>query len=278
MVRGEIGLLHRIRSGVAEVERRNPRVKESPMSEETQPTAVATPAPAKPVQSDTVVDQLRKALKPSKKERAAELKTKAETKGANSVLRELGVKKSERARVLEELKAGKLRLADAAQESAEAKATAAQATSDAEASKAEIAILKAQSAEKDALLKGWADEQFNALPEELQKFIAATAGESLDARLKAIKTAKESGLITVKEAAAATAQAKGEAKPVKPSTTSVAVNPKALRPEASPGPKQIWQQMRESARAEPEQLKRIALERMAAGFYAANQMSIDSDL
>lgn len=236
---------------------------------------VATATPGSPIHvnvqmpaRETAPEKPAKAAKGEKQQTDVD---KQRAKGARGVLKGLGVPREERDGLLKEIK--ETRTAKSLQE----KLTSEHKTR-AEKAEAELKVLKEQAGTYETLAKAYADEQFNALPESLQKFIAATAGDSLDARLKAIKTAKESGLITVKEAAAAAAQAKSEEKPVKPATTSTAVNPKAPSPAGSPTPKQQWRQMLEESRGESSIGLRMARERMAAQFYAANQMAIDSDL
>jgi hypothetical protein len=183
---------------------------------------------------------------------------KQRDKGTRRALKALGIPSEERDGLLKEIK-----------ETRQAKSLQEKLTSEhksrAEKAEAELRLLKEQAGTYETLAKAYADEQFNALPESLQKFIAATAGDSLDARLKAIKTAKDSGLITAKEAAAASAQAKSDEKPAKPANTSAAVNPKAPPPTSTPTPKQQWEALRATN------------PRLAAQFYAANQISIDSD-
>jgi len=241
------------------------------------PAAVAQPAPKAQQNAKPVVEALREALKPTKREREAELKAKAEAKGANGLLKDLGVKgKSERARMLDQIKDGKVRLADANEQASAATAASAAEKARADKAEAELKAMKEQIGAYESLAKTYADEQFAALPEGLQKFIAATAGDSLEARLKAIKTAKDSGLITVKEAAAASAQAKTDARPANPANTSNATNPKAPPATANPTPKQTWEQMR-AERPNESQAEKIGRQRLAAQFYAANQYAIDSD-
>lgn len=190
--------------------------------------------------------------------KAERLAAKAEEKGAKSVLKGLGIAKEERDGLLKEIR--ETRSAKSLQE----KLTGEYKTK-AEKAEAELSVLKSQAQTYEALAKTYADEQFNALPEPVQKFIAATAGENLDARLKAIKLAKESGLINAKEAAAASAQVKSDEKPAKPATTSNATNPKAPPPSSSPSPRQQWEQLKATN------------PRLAAQFYAANARLIDSD-
>lgn len=223
-----------------------------------------------PAPKADALSALREVLQPvTEKQKRQERIAKAEAKGANEVLKGLGVKKSERARMLEEIKSGKVQLNAANEQAGEFKSRA-------EKAEAELKALKDRASAYESLAKSYADDQFNALPEPLQKYIAATAGDSLDARLKAIKTAKESGLIDAKEAAAATAQVKSEAKPAKPADTSKATQPKAPSPAGELTHKQVWQQMRAPKDGESHG-ERIARERLAAQYYAAHQISIDAD-
>jgi hypothetical protein len=235
------------------------------------PVATATPGSPIHVNVSLPKGEPVEAKTPAKTEKAPRSDVeKQRDKGTKRALKALGVPSEERDGLLKEIKETRGAKSLAERLGSEHKARADKA-------EAELRLLKDQAAVYETLAKSYADEQFNALPENLQKFIAATAGDSLDARLKAIKTAKESGLISAKEAAAATAEVKSEVTPLKPATTTKAVNPKAPPAEGSPTPRLIWQQMREEARAEVDHGKRLARERMAAQYYAANQMTIDSE-
>lgn len=227
--------------------------------------AVATATPGSPIHVNVSLppskDEAPKVEKTAKAEKAPKTvddRERQRDKGTKRALKALGIPEAERDGLLKEIKETRNAKSVIEKLSGEHKTRA-------ERAEAELKILKDQMATYEGLAKTYADEQFNALPESLQKFIAATAGDSLDARLKAIKTAKESGLISAKEAAAATAEVKSEAKPAKPATTSNAVNPKAPPPNGTPTPRQRW----EALKAQNA--------RLAAQYYAANQVAIDSD-
>lgn len=190
-------------------------------------------------------------------------------KGARSVLKTLGIPKEERDGLLKEIR-----------ESRSAKALAEKLTGEhktrAEKAEAEIAVLKTKVGAYESLAKQYADDQFAALDESAQKFIAKQAGDSLEKRLELIAAMKESGMLTKQEAAAATAQVKTEAKPSKPATTSVAVNPKAPAPSAELSPKQQWDQLR-AERPNETSAQKISRQHIAARFYAAHQNAIDAE-
>lgn len=195
------------------------------MADEVVTTAPAVPVPA-PAKTDTpavkgksdALDALREVLQPvTEKQKRAERLAKAEAKGANEVLKGLGVKKSERARMLEEIKTGKVTIA-------EAKKQAEDATAKAQAATAELDAIKPY---RDAL-KEFADATFAELPESAQRFIAAQKVEDPIARMQLIKTMRETGMLSAAQAkdAATKPESKGA------STTIAAPNP--VPPKSGP--------------------------------------------
>lgn len=171
--------------------------KEITMAEVEATPEPATPAPApraapaKPSKGGGFVEALREAIKPSKKERQAQIRAEAEEKGANTVLKGLGVKKSERARMLEQIKDGKFQLSAAEERAQAATAEAAAAKNAATSAAAEADALKPMVAR----LKKMADREFAALPEPLQKTLIAQKIDDPMQRLDQIEIWKETKVL-----------------------------------------------------------------------------------
>lgn len=177
------------------------------------PPTTATPsAPLEPVE----------AKRAKREARIAE----AKSEGANEVLKSLGVKKRERARILEEVKAGRMKLAEAKEVASTANQVAVQATTAvSDASKATDAA-KAEAETLRTTLKKYADAEFAALPESFQKAIVEMKLDDPQKRLDAIDVFKRTGVLAAGVSAAAAAsstttetkvETKTETK--KPSTT-----------------------------------------------------------
>lgn len=218
------------------------------MAEETKPVPAAAPAPAPaaapsaaPAPSKAgkadLAEALRDVLKPSKREKQAARVAEAEARGQNEVLKGLGVKKSERARMLEEIKAGRIELAEKKKEAVEAKAQVA-----------------AKAAEVDALkpyqerMKKYADAEFESLPEKYQKALAEMKIDDPMRRLDMIELWKRTGVI---EAPAATKEATKPgatttAPTAKPSSTLAAAAPPAASPLPTLNHYETWKQMKDS--------------------------------
>lgn len=150
----------------------------------------------------------------SAKREAAEAKAKAQ--GQNEVLKALGVKKSERARVLEEVKAGRIKLAETKAELEDARAQAAAATQQVDAFKP----YKDQVEQLTGALKEYADAEFSALPEAFQKTLVEMKLDDPRQRLDMIKVFKKTGILGATQAAKTDEAA--TKKTVSPSTTMAA--------------------------------------------------------
>ncbi len=183
-------------------------------------------APAAPVESES---------KSAKRE--AQL-SEAKTQGANEVLKGLGVKKAERARMIEEIRGGRMKLAEAKQEAEEAKAQVA-------AKAAEVDAFKPYKDQVDQLtgaLKKYADAEFAALPEAFQKVIVDMKLDEPNKRLEMIEILKRNGAV-----AATAAPTPTPAPAVKPSNT-MAQTPAEIKTPAGPAANHYeqWKQLSES--------------------------------
>lgn len=162
-------------------------------------------------------------------------------KGANEVLKELGVdSKKDRRAALEDIKAGRLQLSKKEQEVADAKAKA-----DAEAAK--LKPLEEKLAAKDATLKKYADAEFAKLPENVQKAVAERFGDDPQARLDGIEWMQKHSLVpspvlTPEQKAKAEEEAKKAAanKPANPATTIAPPGPAAAPPSGPPNIQEIY--------------------------------------
>jgi hypothetical protein len=176
-------------------------------------------------------------------------------KGANQVLKGLGVKKSERERVLEDLKAGRLELAQKKQELADAKAAA-----EAEKAKATKATQTAESLKPyQDRLKKYADQEFAQLPEPYQKTLADMGIEDPMRRLDTIEMWRKNGVL---QAAASAAEAKPAAPP-KTSSTMANVTPPAPAPAGDKNHFEQWKALKDSGQTV-----------LAAQYYAAYSRKI----
>jgi len=179
--------------------------------------ATATPAPAAPKGDDDFSRMSSKQFKQRLEE--------ARESGARQLLKELGVEKGDRKEAIKQIKDKQLMLTKREAEVAEAKAQAAALQPVAD----EASALKSE-------LKAYADEQFAALPEALQKFIAATSTEDPGSRLKAMRAAREAGLVPTSAAAPVTpaaTPAATETKAPNPSTTMADSGPPTPKPAGS---------------------------------------------
>lgn len=183
------------------------------------PIIINTTAPAKADEPSQLRD--------GREKREAEL-AEARSKGANDILKSLGVKKSERARLVEEIKAGRMKIAEVKQEAEAAKTQAAAAQAEADAFKP----YKDQVDQLTQALREYADAEFAQLPEPLQKSIVDMKLDDPRQRLDMIKVFKKNGVLGMKpaEATAGNSQVTEQAKPAEtkkpnPSTT-MATTPK----------------------------------------------------
>ncbi len=172
-------------------------------------TQPAAPAPATEKRAEP--EQLAEAKKAKREAKLAA----ARDAGADEMLDKLGVKKSERARMVEEIKAGRLKLAQAKEEVV--------------AAKTELDTLKPykdQLEQITATLKKYADQEFSTLPEPFQKALAAMKLEDPKARLDMIEVWKSTGVITATQAKDATKDVKETAAATapKPSNTMAAAS------------------------------------------------------
>lgn len=156
--------------------------------------------------------------------------------GERAVLKDLGVEKGDRKEAIKAIRDKQMTLAKRDEEvtAANAKAAALQPIAD------EASALKAE-------LRAYADEQFATLPEALQKFIAATSSEDPANRLKAMRAAREAGLVPASATATAPATpAAPAAKPANPSTTMADSGPPSPKPAGVMDHYAKWQSLRES--------------------------------
>lgn len=153
--------------------------------------------------------------KESKREKREAKMAEAKAEGANEVLKSLGVKKRDRARLIEEVKAGRYKLAEQKEETkaAQEQATQAQAQVDA------LAPFKAQVEALTGKLKSYADAEFNALPEAFQKTIVEMKLDDPAARLDMINVFKRTGVLGAQTAATSATEKPAEQKKAAPSTT-----------------------------------------------------------
>jgi hypothetical protein len=210
------------------------------MADESAPVATPAPAPvsapaAQASKSESLIEGLRELVKPSKREKEAELKAKAEAKGANTVLKGLGVKKSDRARMIEEIKEGRLEIAKRREETAAALAVAATAKQEVDKTKAEASALTPYV----ELAKRVADQEFAALPESFQKSLADMKIEEPLARMEMISIWKKNGVIS-----GAAAAPKADPKAPNPATTMAVGNPAAAKTGATLNHYEQWQALR----------------------------------
>jgi hypothetical protein len=209
------------------------------------PIIINTSAPAKSDEPSQLRD--------GREKREAEL-AEARSKGANDILKSLGVKKSERARLVEEIKAGRMKIAEVKQEAEAAKTQAAEAKAEADAFKP----YKDQVDQLTQALREYADAEFAQLPEPLQKSIVDMKLDDPRQRLDMIKVFKKNGVIGLKPSEATggnsqvatekkTETPKAEAKKPNPSTT-MASSPKG---SDAPGGQSLnyyetWRQLKDS--------------------------------
>jgi len=184
----------------------------------------STPAAASPAPGVSRDDDFSRMSPKQFKQRLEE----ARESGARQLLKELGVEKGDRKEAIKQIKDKQLMLTKREAEVAEAKAQAAALQPVAD----EASALKSE-------LKAYADEQFAAMPEALQKFIAATSTEDPGSRLRAMRAAREAGLVPGTTAPAAPA-VEAQAKPANPSTTMADSGPPTPKPAGSLTPYEKW--------------------------------------
>lgn len=202
-----------------------------------------TPAPSAPAASNEPPQ-----LRDGREKREADL-AEARAKGANEVLKGLGVRKSERARMIEEIRAGRVKLAEAKDVAAAANQAAAQVDDQAQAA---TAAQEAAAKEAEGLrtaLKKYADQEFAALPESFQKTITEMKLDDPQKRLEMIDVFKRTGLLSAAAGAAVEAAA-GAAKPAdakpaekKPATTMAKPADQASPPGQAMNAYETWRAM-----------------------------------
>lgn len=176
-------------------------------------------------------------LREGRERRESEL-AEARAKGANEVLKGLGVPKSDRARMIEEIRAGRVKVAVAQETAAAANQVAAQVDAQAQAA---TAAQEAAAKEAEALrasLKKYADQEFAALPETFQKTINEMKLDDPQKRLEMIDVFKRTGLLSAAAGAAVKpadppADASKPAAPasvVRPPSTTMAQQPAVTSP------------------------------------------------
>lgn len=166
-------------------------------------------------------------------------------KGANRVLKSLGVPREERDAYFEQIKAGKLALAP--------KETVAAA--------ARVKDLETRLEMQGKALKQYADAEFAKLPEAAQKYVAATTADDPAARLQAIETLFAHGLVQ-REVPAAAPPAPAAAP--KPATTIGPNGPAQAPPSGSKTPFQQYQELSKQNRF------------LAANFYQQHAKAIEA--
>lgn len=171
------------------------------------------------IKASQLASALEKLVEPSKREKRAARIEQAEADGANGVLKGLGVKKAERSRMLEEIKAGKVEIAARRIEAETAKAEAIAAKATIEKSNPYVERMKV-----------FADEAYEALPEAFQKALTDMGMNDPLERLKVIDVWKKNGVVDGAPSSS-TAKASDKAVP-KPATTLGASGPAA--PKAGP--------------------------------------------
>lgn len=178
--------------------------------------------------------------------REAKRDEKAKAEGVNDVLKALGVKKDARSRMLEEIKGGRVKLA-------EIKAELVQTKAKVEEKVAEVDAFKPYKDQVESLsntLKEYADAEFAALPEEFQKFLVDMKTEDPKARLDAIKSLKKSGALTAGQAKTATEAVKDETKGEKKTQSSNTLGQSPNDVKTPTGPAQNhyeqWKQLTDS--------------------------------
>lgn len=177
-------------------------------------TAVPVPAGSTIVLNTTPAP----AATEDKESRSAKREAKiaeAKQEGANEVLKSLGVKKRDRARMIEEIRGGRVKLAEAKEETQAAQAQAAQAQAQVDA----LAPFKAQVEALTGKLKSYADAEFSALPEPFQKTIVEMKLDDPAARLDMINVFKRTGVLGIKADEKPADAKPADQKKVAPSTT-----------------------------------------------------------
>lgn len=155
----------------------------------------------------------------SRREKRESKIAEAKMEGANEVLKSLGVKKSERARMIEEIRGGRMKLAEAKDAAAAANQAAAKIDADAQAQADAFKPWKDQVEQLSSALKEYADAEFSALPEPFQKTIVEMKLDDPQKRLDMIKVFKKTGVLGATSATKTDETAPVAKKPPAPSTT-----------------------------------------------------------
>ena len=196
--------------------------------------AVSKAASKTEIKTSKLASALERLVEPTKREKRAAQLVEAEARGANALMKDLGVKKSERARMMEEIKAGKVALNARQQEAAEAKA---------EAAEAKAAVEKANPyVERMKLV---ADAEYESLPESFQKSLTDMSIEDPLERLRMIDIWKKNGAL---QGAPSTTSVMGKAT-TKPATTMGASGPAAPRSGPAMTHEDTWRSLRNAGRA-----------------------------
>lgn len=116
--------------------------------------------------------------------------------------------------------------------------------------------------ELGAVVSTFAEQEFKALHEALQKFIVVQAGDDPMARLRAITAARESGLLAAQQPAPA---ATPEPRPANPATTVAQPGPATPKPVGTLTPYEQWQALKEANRGA-----------LAATFFVQNRAAIEA--
>lgn len=151
----------------------------------------------------------------------------AKAEGANEVLKSLGVKKSERSRMIEEIRGGRMKLAEAKDAAAAANQAAAKLDAESQAQADAFKPWKDQVEQLTGALKEYADAEFNALPEAFQKTIVEMKLDDPQKRLDMIKVFKKTGVLGGATQAAKTEETAPAAKKTPAPSTTMATPPGA---------------------------------------------------
>lgn len=202
------------------------------------PVTINVAAPAK-TEKVAEPEQLAEAKRARREQREAA----ARAEGANEILKELGVKKSDRARMIEQIKDGRVKLAEVREELEAAKKASTEAKAEVDAFKP----YKDQVEQLSNTLKKYADLEFAALPEPFQKALADMKLEDPKARLDMIEVWKKNGIITPAQAKEAVKEVKEAPKPAPIPSNTMATAPSVTSPA---GPTmnhyEVWQQLSSS--------------------------------
>jgi hypothetical protein len=155
----------------------------------------------------------------------------AEQAGARRLLKALGIKKEDRSASLADIEAGRLQLS---QRPKDGEPDYRAEYEKFRSLQSEHEVLKGRASKHAEFFKSIADEQFSALPEKAQRYIASRAGDDSEKVLAEIKLLKESGLLTESQPDTGSKDGPGG----KPATTGSVGGPMA----APMSTKTAWQQ------------------------------------